>query len=88
MTSDEQLALWAKGESIHNTDRNECCPDFSCCQPELLASQEIRDKFKTAHEAGDDKTTWAMLGMFLSAAITLAAPGKKVYIAGEEAGNA
>ena len=28
MTSDEQLKEWVKGNSIHNPDRDECCPDF------------------------------------------------------------
>lgn len=34
MSPEEQLTLWAKGESVHNgktRDSGECCPDFSCC---------------------------------------------------------
>jgi len=31
MTPKEQLKLWAGGNSIHNLELNECCPDFSCC---------------------------------------------------------
>ena len=42
MTSDEQLAEWVKGNSIHNQDRDECCPDFSCCDNELLAPEDER----------------------------------------------
>ena len=26
-----QMWLWVFGKSIHNTLRDECCPDFSCC---------------------------------------------------------
>lgn len=27
--------FWLLGFSIHNHIDNECCPDFSCCFPEL-----------------------------------------------------
>lgn len=36
MTPDEQLDLWVAGSSVHNKERDECCPDFSCCKPKLL----------------------------------------------------
>ena len=26
-----QMWLWVFGKSTHNTLRDECCPDFSCC---------------------------------------------------------
>ena len=32
-----QLDEWVKGNPIHNNVDDECCPDFSCCRPELLA---------------------------------------------------
>jgi len=35
MTHEVQLIRWMNNESIHNTTRDECCPDFSCCQPSL-----------------------------------------------------
>lgn len=38
MTPAEQLRRWVAGESVHNgpsPDRGECCPDFSCCCPEI-----------------------------------------------------
>jgi len=37
MTPSDQLKHWLSGDSRHNTERDECCPDFSCCYPELLA---------------------------------------------------
>ncbi len=42
MTSDEQLQLWLDGQSVHNPTTNECCPDFSCCVPELQNPYEQR----------------------------------------------
>lgn len=40
-----QLDEWVKGNSIHNTTDEECCPDFSCCKPELQQPEEIRKLF-------------------------------------------
>lgn len=42
MTPNEQLELWVRGKSVHNDERDECCPDFSCCSPELLAPEHER----------------------------------------------
>lgn len=75
MTCEEQLNLWVQGNPVHNRDRDECCPDFSCCQPELLAESEVRQRFKDADEA----TRFSMLGMFLGAA--MADMGADVHIA-------
>jgi len=87
MTVDEQTAAWVEGRSIHNTARDECCPDFSCCQPELLASPEVRRAFQLA----DERTRHRMLGGFLNAAIsahfTKQDRRENVYIAGVPEGE-
>ena len=31
----KQLILWVFGKSVHNHTTDECCPDFSCCEPSL-----------------------------------------------------
>ena len=62
MTPDEQLAEWVKGNSIHNPDRDECCPDFSCCDHSLLASEEDRKAFADGDQVVRDK----LLAKFLS----------------------
>ena len=31
-----QVFLWANGRPYHNHVDGECCPDFSCCHPELF----------------------------------------------------
>lgn len=81
MTPDEQIDLWVKGQSIHNPDRDECCPDFSCCKPELLAPEAVRETFKS----GNYKVRNRLLGEFLGRLIAKEFPNKKVYIAGLDA---
>ena len=61
MSPETQLSLWQEGKPIHDTERNACCPDFSCCIPELLAPQEVRDKFVN----GDDGERGRLLHAFL-----------------------
>ncbi len=81
MTVDEQLSEWLKGNSIHNDDRDECCPDFSCCEPSLLADQRTRQAFVDA----DWDIRYQMLMMFLSVGCSQMAGSDKIYIAGDPA---
>lgn len=37
-----QTLRWAEGTPYHNNVDDECCPDFSCCQPDLF--EEDADK--------------------------------------------
>ncbi len=78
MKTKEQLMLWVKGKSIHNDERNECCPDFSCCQEHLLAPECERKAFAEAHRNGDEKTKMSMLFEFLGRAFS----SSEVYVAG------
>lgn len=48
MTPNEQLALWVQGSSIHNLERNECTPDFSCCCRKLKWGTLRRTQFVAA----------------------------------------
>jgi len=41
----EQLEEWVDGNPIHNQVEDECTPDFSCCNPDLLQSPEERKQF-------------------------------------------
>ncbi len=72
---DEQLKLWVEGKSVHNATRDECCPDFSCCRPELLADKETRLMFLS----GSEEIRHSMLIGFLGECLS----GKSVYIAGQ-----
>ncbi len=51
MTPDEQIALWVAGDSRCPNDQNECCPDFSCCNPKLLMPLAERQRFQQATQA-------------------------------------
>lgn len=92
-----QLDEWVKGNPIHNSVDDECCPDFSCCKPNLLQPEEIRKTFKALKIVGDKEIeAWkkdnsletpnydkmeSMLFGFLGSGINEAAPDKKVHIA-------
>ena len=64
-----QLNEWVAGRPWHNpfdpsgstAHGGECCPDFSCCHPELLAPTNQREAFARA----TDIERSHMLGMFL-----------------------
>ena len=43
------------------TEGGECCPDFSCCQPNLKWPDKLRQKFKQS----DEQTRQSMLFMSL-----------------------
>ena len=79
MTPDEQLAEWVKGNPIHNNERDECCPDFSCCEPSLLADQRTREVFIE----GDYEVRYQMLMMFLSVGCSQMAGSDNIYVAGD-----
>jgi len=69
MDRTEQLKRWLAGDPQHD-DRNECVPDYSCCHPELAASQEARDAYWEAHASQDyevlNHLTYAFLARKLS----------------------
>ena len=66
MTDKEQLDKWIAGESIHNKSNDMCCPDFSCCIPELLAPTADRELFRTAYVNGDADLIDRLLTTFLA----------------------
>ena len=45
----EQTEQWVNGIARHNIIDNECCPDFSCCIPELFE----HDREKRAAQLDD-----------------------------------
>lgn len=50
-----QMNEWVDGKSIHNKEYDECCPDFSCCEPKLLWPEEKRKAFSLANEEEREK---------------------------------
>jgi hypothetical protein len=93
MTNDEQLQLWADGKLVglgkaaHVIRKvgkhvvEECCPDFSCCQPELLVSEWLRKEF-VKNEEGRERMLMGFLGSMISSIDGKDSKGKKVYLAG------
>lgn len=71
-----QIEEWAKGNSIHNKVDDECCPDFSCCRPELLSPEEHRKTFAAANEEQRQRFLFGFLGK----AISKIKPKVKVHI--------
>lgn len=67
MTFGKQLELWVAGESVHNDARDECCPDFSCCKPDLLWPKWKRVQFADASIYDDDDTTSRLLAESIEA---------------------
>ena len=80
MTNAEQLAKWAAGESIHG---DQCCPDFSCCEPELKAPDAERRLFMERPELREQ----LCIG-YLGRALAALGKDKEVHIAGSIQGEA
>ena len=81
----KQTLDWLNGKSTHNDIDNECCPDFSCCKPELLVPKEIRQLFYNAEMANNHKIVDRLLSEFLSRLIDSIPSKPKVHIAGLDA---
>lgn len=80
MTSNEQLVLWLKGESVHRDGPgSECCPDFSCCMPALKWPEHVRRRFVEGTER--DRTAMCMFS--LNKAMEYA-ERRKVRVVGDE----
>ena len=61
-----QLKEWVSGNPIHNQVEDECCPDFSCCKPELLSPEDYRKTFTAANNEQREKMLFGFLGSALS----------------------
>ena len=77
-----QVKHWAAGTPLHNTVRDECCPDFSCCNGGKMMTEAARQKLLQAHESGDDEAVQNICMMGLGGLV--ADIEAKVYIAGED----
>lgn len=78
--SDLQLSKWMEGESVHDPASDECTPDFSCCQPELLWPKHIRERFVN----GTSREREIMCMFSLNRSMQYAEI-RKVHIAGSDA---
>lgn len=79
LTPDAQIDAWVRGEPMCPNTRGECCPDFSCCNPELMVPATERVAFRDA----SDETRERMLLGFLFEAASEMSDGP-VHVAGVE----
>jgi hypothetical protein len=84
-THEEQLRLWVEGKSVHvkvnrkPPDDWECCPDFSCCHPELQQPKEVRKAFVNTTQEKKNELLMFFLGEFIEKCV----PDQRVHIAGQ-----
>lgn len=76
-----QLRKWVNGESVHDNEIGECCPDFSCCEPRIETPKEERELFASLFVDEEHEKCHRILMMFLGRAMPLLTD-KKVFIAG------
>jgi len=81
LTPLEQLEEWVVGNNVHNVERDECCPDFACCQTTGHFTPELRKKFLTAYIEGGAEAVEPMLFMGLTG--LLSTTEVETYIAGD-----
>ena len=60
-----QLNHWLAGQSVHLGMPDLCTPDYSCCEPDLLAPLEERELYVQARNEGDVETLERLDAMFL-----------------------
>jgi hypothetical protein len=71
MTPLQQLTLWIEGQSVHNDETDECCPDFSCCNPQIKTPQLAKERFWKAVQEKDKETIIMMHAEFLECLLFL-----------------
>jgi hypothetical protein len=80
MTPLEQLDKWVDGESLCPNDRDECCPDFSCCS-NVETPRGVKEAFRAAFLRGDHEAMEKFCIGFLGGAV-LQVSDKEVYLTG------
>jgi hypothetical protein len=65
-----QLEMWVQGKPHHNYMDNCCCPDFSCCIPDLLQPVEVRKTFMAAWKQQNRQIVESMVFVFSDAQLT------------------
>jgi hypothetical protein len=70
MTHEEQLFQWLCGNSMHDIENDRCCPDFSCCHPELKEEIKVRKLYYTSFLEDDYDLQDSLLIIFLGKAMS------------------
>lgn len=79
-SSKQQLEDWYNGISVHNMKKDECCPDFSCCNREIKTTFLLREKFCDAANNNDQETIDLILRQFLEKLLDLQIRKGKIKI--------
>lgn len=77
---DQQTISWINGKPYHNKIDNECTPDFSCCNPSLLANSGERMLFLEAINKNNTVSRDKMLTVFMDRLAKLHKMPEPVYI--------
>lgn len=77
---DKQLCGWVKGNPVHNDVDDECCPDFSYCQPDLLQPKEVRETFTAANDEQRESMLFSFLGAGIASLVNKKGPSKDIFI--------
>ncbi len=86
MEISEQLDEWLKGNSMHNEERDECVPDFSCCGGKS-APLDAKKRFVKAYHDDNNSVIHEMLMMFLRSLLKEKDLNEDVHIAGDKANH-
>lgn len=49
----DQMLAWAIGKPYHERVNGECCPDFSCCHPEMFETDDAERWRRYRERYGD-----------------------------------
>jgi hypothetical protein len=65
---EHQLEQWLAGNPVHNNwdndpNNSECCPDFSCCNKQLMWSEKMRKAYVEHPELRDEMGATALFEM-------------------------
>ncbi len=63
---EEQLRRWVQGDAVCPNTRHECCPDFSCCRPQLMWPKDKRERFVAVSQGEREKMMMGALGALAS----------------------
>jgi hypothetical protein len=61
MNRDEQLDLWIAGDPRCPNGEGNCCPDFSCCNHDLLQPVDVRREYKRGSKKKREQLEFAFL---------------------------
>jgi len=79
LTPERQVALWVQGKPACPNTNGECCPDFSCCRPKLLARTVVRKRFAAAGRKERQRMCMDFFGAFIA---SMPRGDKRVHIVG------